>query len=89
MGGRTLNPDSTAGDIDARWQTSTLRSSSSTTDRRSAAKAPTWASTVWHEVHPNGYLGAMAEHGFACPLLAQISDELRSTVFGRVVDALR
>jgi hypothetical protein len=40
-------------------------------------------------VHPNGYLGAMAEHGFACPVLAQISDELRSTVFGRVVDALR
>jgi hypothetical protein len=27
----------------------------------------------------------MAEHGFACPLLAQFSDELRSTAFGRVV----
>jgi len=31
----------------------------------------------------------MAEHVFACSVLAQISDELRSTVFGRVVDALR
>jgi hypothetical protein len=41
LGGRALNPDITAGDIDARWQTSTLRSSSSTTDRRSAAEAPT------------------------------------------------
>ena len=41
MGARALNPDITAGDIDARWQTSTLRSSSSTTDRRSAAEAPT------------------------------------------------
>jgi len=38
-----------------------------------------WASTIWPKVHPNGYLDAMAEHGFACPLLAQISDELCST----------
>jgi hypothetical protein len=38
-----------------------------------------WGSTVWRNVYPGGYLGAMPEHGFACPLLAQIADELRST----------
>ena len=36
-------------------------------------------STVWRRSYPDGYLGAMAEHGFACPLLAQIADELRAT----------
>ena len=38
-----------------------------------------WGSTVWRKVYRDGYLGAMPEHGFACPLLAQIADELRST----------
>jgi hypothetical protein len=35
-------------------------------------------STVWNDVHEEGYLGAMPEGGFAPPLLAQIADELRS-----------
>ena len=34
---------------------------------------------MWHKSYPNGYVGAMPEHGFACPLLAQIADELRET----------
>jgi hypothetical protein len=38
-----------------------------------------WRSTMWHKSYPNGYLGAMPEHGFACPLIAQIADELRET----------
>ena len=38
-----------------------------------------WRSTIWQRSYPNGYLGAMPEHGFACPLLAQIADELRSS----------
>jgi tetratricopeptide (TPR) repeat protein len=32
---------------------------------------------VWRQAYPNGYLGAFPEHGFACPLLGQIADELR------------
>jgi len=35
-----------------------------------------WGSTVWREVYEGGYLGALPEFGFACPLLAQIADEL-------------
>jgi hypothetical protein len=36
-----------------------------------------WGSTVWRTAYPNGYLGAMPEDGFTCPLLAQIASELR------------
>ena len=35
-------------------------------------------STMWRNVYPQGYLGATPESGFACPLLAQIADELRA-----------
>ena len=37
-------------------------------------------STLWRQVHTKGYLGAMPEHGFASPLLAQIADELRAAL---------
>lgn len=33
-------------------------------------------STMWSTAHDEGYLGAMPEHGFAPPLLAQVADEL-------------
>ena len=36
-----------------------------------------WDSTIWNNIYDDGYLGAMPEDGFACPLLAQISEELR------------
>jgi tetratricopeptide (TPR) repeat protein len=42
-------------------------------------------STVWRRSFRQGYLGAFPEHGFACPLLAQIAEELREvfpTVLG-------
>ena len=34
-------------------------------------------SNFWRAVYEGGYLGAMPEHGFAAPLLAQIGEELR------------
>ena len=42
-------------------------------------------STIWQTQFEEGYLGAFPEHGFACPLLAQIAEELRQTfpaIFG-------
>lgn len=36
-----------------------------------------WGARVWRTSYPDGYLGAMPEQGFACPLLAQIAEELR------------
>jgi len=43
-----------------------------------------WGSTMWRRPYKNGYLGAMPETGFACPLLAQIADELRD-IFPTVI----
>jgi len=34
-------------------------------------------STIWKKDYENGYIGAMLGEGFACPLLLQISEELR------------
>jgi tetratricopeptide (TPR) repeat protein len=36
-------------------------------------------STVWRKLYSAGYLGAAPEDGFACPLLAQIVEEIQST----------
>jgi hypothetical protein len=38
-----------------------------------------WGSTIWRETHPEGYLTAMPEHGLACPLIAQIDEDMRET----------
>jgi hypothetical protein len=46
-----------------------------------------WGSTVWKRVYKNGYLGALPEHGFGSPLLAQIIEELR-TALSPVLDNL-
>jgi len=43
-----------------------------------------WGSTVWRTAFAGGYLGAMPESGFACPLMAQIVEEFRDT-FSAVV----
>jgi tetratricopeptide (TPR) repeat protein len=37
-----------------------------------------WGSTVWQRAYADGYLGAMPNSGFGCPLLAQIAEELQS-----------
>jgi tetratricopeptide (TPR) repeat protein len=35
-----------------------------------------WSSPSWQKSYEDGYLGATPERGFACPLLAQIAEEL-------------
>jgi thioredoxin-like negative regulator of GroEL len=42
-------------------------------------------STIWRKPYDNGYLGAIPEYGFACPLLAEIAQGLRGAhpaIFG-------
>jgi hypothetical protein len=41
-----------------------------------------WGSTIWRETHPEGYLTAMPEHGLACPLIAQIDEDMRDAYPG-------
>jgi tetratricopeptide (TPR) repeat protein len=39
-------------------------------------------STIWREIYAGNYLGAFPEHGVACPLLAQIAQELKEKYLG-------
>jgi Tetratricopeptide repeat len=88
--GRAVNPDNSRGDIAARWRSSSPQiaviDNVLTGEALDSLRHYCWRSTIWHQAFPNGYLGAMPEHGFACPLLAQIADELRSTYPGIVGD---
>jgi hypothetical protein len=83
MAGRAVNPDASIGDVAARWRSSqpqlVVIDNLLTDAALEELRRFCWGSTVWRSVYPGGYLGAMPEHGFACPLLAQIADELRST----------
>jgi Tfp pilus assembly protein PilF len=83
MTGRAVNRDNSCGDIAARWQSSSPQiaviDDFLANEALDGIRRYCWRSTIWHQAFPNGYLGAMPEHGFACPLIAQIADELRST----------
>jgi hypothetical protein len=83
MSGRALNPDPSDGEIGAKWKNTSpqiaVLDNLLTDDALERIRQFCYRSTMWHKSYPNGYIGAMPEHGFACPLLAQIADELRET----------
>jgi Flp pilus assembly protein TadD len=83
VAGHAVNPDSSHGEIAKQWQTSSPQvaviDNLLTDEALEKLRQFCWRSTIWQKSYPNGYLGAMPEHGFACPLVAQIADELRST----------
>lgn len=37
-----------------------------------------WGAPIWNFANSAGYIRALPEHGFACPLLVQIDEEMRS-----------
>ncbi len=80
--GYAVNPDTSGGEIAARWQTSrpqiAVIDNLLTDEALARLRRFCWGSTIWRKAYRGGYLGAMPEHGFACPLLAQIAEELRS-----------
>ena len=45
-------------------------------------------STIWHRNYDAGYIGATPEDGLACPLMAQIAEEISST-FPQIIGAHR
>jgi hypothetical protein len=83
VAGHAVNPDASGGEIAARWRESrpqiAVIDNLLTDEALARLRRFCWGSTIWRKVYRDGYLGAMPEHGFACPLLAQIADELRST----------
>ncbi len=48
-----------------------------TPEALTALRAFCLASTIWKRDYQNGYIGTFLAHGFACPLLLQIAQELR------------
>ena len=83
MNGRALNPDPSNGAIGAKWKNTSpqiaVLDNLLNDEALERIRQYCYRSTMWHKSYPNGYVGAMPEHGFACPLLAQIADELRET----------
>jgi tetratricopeptide (TPR) repeat protein len=76
-----LNPKSTDGEVSERWRRSSPKivviDDFLTNEALDGLRRFCWGSTVWRRVYKAGFLGATKEFGFACPLLAQIADELR------------
>jgi hypothetical protein len=81
--GRAVSHDASHGEIAARWLSGrpqiAVIDNLLTEEALDGLRRFCWGSTIWRKVYRDGYLGAMPEHGFACPLLAQIAEELRST----------
>jgi hypothetical protein len=77
-----VNP-ANAGHVAQQWQTSRPQTvvidNFLTKEALEKLRRFCWGSTIWRTVHAEGYLIALPEHGFACPLLAQIDEELRAT----------
>jgi hypothetical protein len=89
VAGRAVSPDRSGGAVAEQWAKSSPQvvviDDLLTAEALEALRTYCWRSTVWQRPYPNGYLGAMPEHGFAFPLLAQIADELRGAypaIFG-------
>ena len=87
--GPAVNPDNDIAAIADRWRTSTPQlvviDNLLTPAALQSLRRFCWQEPVWKKAYREGYLGALPEGGFACPLLAQIGDELRQTfeaIFG-------
>ncbi len=77
-----LNPDLNVMDIESTYhakQPETIFIDKLLNDKAlSTLRAFCLESTIWKKEYRNGYLGTFLGEGFACPLLLQISDELRT-----------
>jgi Tfp pilus assembly protein PilF len=87
--GAAVNPDNRPDDIAQRWRTAKPQilviDDLLTQDALEGLRRFCAGSTIWRKPYAGGYLGALPEYGFACPLLAQVADELRmrfADVFG-------
>jgi tetratricopeptide (TPR) repeat protein len=79
--GATINPVNRADDIATRWRSSAPQilviDDFLTPEALDKLRGFCLDAPIWRRIYKEGYLGAIPEHGFAAPLLAQIADELR------------
>ncbi|HEX3753441.1 MAG TPA: tetratricopeptide repeat protein [Rhizomicrobium sp.] len=82
LAGAAVNPKSDAPAIMAAWKTGAPQlvviDDLLTAPALEAMRRYCLGSTIWRQSFPDGYVGALPEHGFAAPLLAQIGEELAS-----------
>ena len=82
LAGPAVNPAGQWSDICAKWDQLTPQvaviDDLLTPEALSALRRFCMQEPVWLQAHHAGYLNAFPEHGFACPLIGQIADEMRA-----------
>jgi len=80
LSGDAINRDIPRQQIERQWQAQRPQiivvDNLLTQDALTALRRFCEASTIWQKTYDAGYLGTTPEAGFACPLLAQIAEEL-------------
>jgi Tetratricopeptide repeat len=80
--GQAVKPDTSGGEISAKWQNRLPQllviDDLLTKEALERLRFFCLRSTVWHRAYKLGYVGTVPEYGFACPLIAQIAEDLRS-----------
>lgn len=84
LAGSAINPQLAATEASRSWETArpqiVVVDDLLTDEALEGLRRFCLGSTVWRGAYEDGYLGAMPEHGFAAPLLAQIAEELRDAL---------
>ncbi len=84
MDGHAVNPNLAAPSIIKQWNEKTPKilvvDDFLTFDALRRLRNFSLGSTIWQRVYKNGYLGALPEHGLGSPLLAQIIEELKTSL---------
>jgi tetratricopeptide (TPR) repeat protein len=82
IGGPAVNPSNAGPDLQRRWTMAIPKflviDNFLTPEALEKLRNFCAESTVWKRVYDAGYIGATPADGFACPLLAQIAEEIRS-----------
>jgi tetratricopeptide (TPR) repeat protein len=88
--GRAINPQNDIPGIQNRWRYGrpqlVVIDDFLTPEALEGLRRFCWGSTIWRESFDSGYVGTRPESGFACPLLAQLAEELRLTYSGIFAD---
>jgi Tfp pilus assembly protein PilF len=81
--GPAINPANAAPELVQRWQNShpqmVVIDNFLTPPALEQLRRYCAGSTIWHRNYDAGYIGATPEDGLACPLMAQIAEEIRAT----------
>lgn len=82
VSGKAINPDLDVAAIEAQYYSTQPEAmfvdNLLTQEALTELRAFCLESTIWKRDYPNGYIGTFLANGFACPLLLQIAEELRT-----------